>query len=163
MDREAAEKNENFKQLIPYCVIKKKLANEDIFLAYQRSKGGGESRLHGNWSVGVGGHINPIDSKGEKPDSLTYVSCVLRELFEELGLLFKMAPNILPGQAIIYDDSDPVGRVHLGVVHVLEIGDHNLKFEDSMANPTWFSKSGIRGDRKFENWSSLVIDKLINK
>src|SRR5690349_25157813 len=48
-----AEQDRRFKQLIPYVLI---LCNGKI-LRYRRGKGGQETRLHGLFSVGVGGHI----------------------------------------------------------------------------------------------------------
>src|SRR5687768_11211932 len=57
MDRKEAEVNPAFKQIIPYCV----LSCDDKIFVYQRTKKGGDSRLHDLYSIGVGGHINPED------------------------------------------------------------------------------------------------------
>src|SRR5690625_3310176 len=45
------EEDPGYKQLISYCII----TNEDETLVYKRLDGGGEARLHGLLSIGVGG------------------------------------------------------------------------------------------------------------
>src|SRR6185436_21116754 len=57
LNRSEAELDKRFKQLIPYVLI---LCNDKI-LRYRRGKGGGETRLHGLFSVGIGGHIADED------------------------------------------------------------------------------------------------------
>src|SRR5438552_14466403 len=57
LNRSAAEQDRRYKQLIPYVLI---LCNGKI-LRYRRGKGGQETRLHGLYSVGIGGHISEED------------------------------------------------------------------------------------------------------
>ena len=59
LDRAAAEDDPCHKQLIPYCIFR----HRDRILHYTRGKSGGESRLHALGSVGIGGHVNPIDTE----------------------------------------------------------------------------------------------------
>src|SRR5213593_910479 len=58
-NRSEAEQDKRYKQLIPYVLI---ICNGRI-LRYRRGKGGQETRLHGLYSVGVGGHISEEDSE----------------------------------------------------------------------------------------------------
>ncbi len=58
VERERAERTPEWKQVIPYSVV---LCDGKVFLL-RRTKGGGEARLFDKLSIGVGGHINPIDS-----------------------------------------------------------------------------------------------------
>jgi len=60
VDRDQAEKDKHYKQIIPYAIF----VNEkgEIF-NYQRGKSGAEDRLKNLRSVGIGGHINLEDSK----------------------------------------------------------------------------------------------------
>jgi predicted NUDIX family phosphoesterase len=58
-DRPAAESDPSRKQIIPYAVV---LRGDQVFAA-ERLTGGGESRLHGKLSIGIGGHVNPIDER----------------------------------------------------------------------------------------------------
>lgn len=167
MDRDLAEKNENFLQLIPYCVFK----CGKNFLVYQRTKKGGESRLHDKWSLGVGGHIN--DSDGEITTS--YESGMLRELSEEVDfkipayyeLSYYDVKNVptYTNQVLgfIYDDSNEVGRVHFGVVHLIEVNnDIILNFRDeALDKGSWVYYDWlVENSEKFENWSQLVIEHL---
>lgn len=55
------EKDERFIQLLPYLTFWKKVDGRIQLFTYQRGKGVGEGRLAMNCSVGVGGHVNPID------------------------------------------------------------------------------------------------------
>src|SRR5271156_577764 len=57
LNRSDAEQNRSYKQLIPYALL---ICNGRI-LRYQRGKLGGEKRLHGLYSVGIGGHISEED------------------------------------------------------------------------------------------------------
>ncbi|MBF0203073.1 MAG: phosphoesterase [Desulfamplus sp.] len=58
LDRPSAEKDKNFKQIIPYIIIQAESGN--LTAIYRRK--GSESRLHDLWSIGIGGHINPLDN-----------------------------------------------------------------------------------------------------
>ena len=57
LNRSDAEKDKNHKQLIPYVL----LLCQGKILRYRRGRGGQETRLHGLFSVGVGGHISEED------------------------------------------------------------------------------------------------------
>src|SRR5712664_282614 len=57
LNRSEAEQDKRYKQLIPYIL----LICDDKILRYRRGKGGQETRLHGLYSVGVGGHISEED------------------------------------------------------------------------------------------------------
>ena len=57
LNRTEAEQNKRYKQLIPYVLL---ICNDRI-LRYRRGKGGQETRLHGLYSVGIGGHISDTD------------------------------------------------------------------------------------------------------
>src|SRR2546421_1367086 len=52
LNRSDAEQDKRYKQLIPYVLV---ICDRRI-LRYQRGRGGQETRLHGVYSVGIGGH-----------------------------------------------------------------------------------------------------------
>src|SRR5256712_12651972 len=58
--RASAEEDPSLKQIIPYLIVRHR---GRLFLV-QRSTEGGETRLHGKYSIGVGGHTNPSDGEG---------------------------------------------------------------------------------------------------
>ena len=64
VERRHAELDSSFKQVIPYCLV---VRRGEVFLM-RRLAGGGEARLHGKRTVGVGGHINPVDGMGAGDD-----------------------------------------------------------------------------------------------
>ncbi len=108
LDRQVAEDDPRHKQLIPYVVVRD---GARVFLM-QRTEAGGDARLHGKASIGVGGHLNPVD-EGEDP----LMTGLRREWDEELEA--DWAPEFkLVG--LLNDDSNPVGAVHLGVVFTVE-------------------------------------------
>lgn len=148
--RPEAEEDPNFKQLIPYCIIK---FGGDVY-NYQRSKKQGETRLHGKWSLGIGGHV----SREDENEIFTYRNGMLRELTEEINLEEKRFDEKCIG--IINDDSNAVGRVHLGIVHVIELNEFsNLEAEESMANANWDKLSNLEVRiEEFENWSQIILE-----
>lgn len=151
--RDEAEKDPSWKQLIPYVVL---THGNDVF-SYCRTKKSGEKRLHGNHSIGVGGHINPSDSKSGK---VAYWAGVCRELREEVGL---ECGNGLAVRALIYDPSNEVGQVHFGVVHFHEVDLTQVKTrEDSLAAGCFRDRGIIANDglTDFENWSQLIIHNM---
>src|SRR5579863_6332741 len=80
LPRSDAEQNPKYKQLIPYAL----LICDGKILRYQRGKKGGEKRLHGLYSVGIGGHISE-DDKTLFASNL-YLEGMRRELMEEVDV-----------------------------------------------------------------------------
>lgn len=156
MDREAAEDDPSHKQLIPYCVIRCGCR----ILNYTRGKSGGESRLHALRSVGVGGHINPVDTGGGRTGPEAYQAAVERELEEELVFDLPHTNRII---ALLNDDSNPVGQVHLGVVHLIEIEEEAVHSnEDALADLCFTEIEELNGPmfERFETWSQFCVRHL---
>jgi predicted NUDIX family phosphoesterase len=112
--RGIAEKDDDYKQPIGYCMVVNP-ASKQVF-AYQRASEDlnyFERRLQGKWSWGLGGHIEKIDSRKGNPIHKT----LLRELKEEVDFNIVGTPRLL---GYINDDDDDVGRVHFGILYVLE-------------------------------------------
>ena len=150
VERSKAELDPSWKQLIPYCLLRD---DKNRVFAYQRTKKGGESRLHDRFSFGVGGHLNPVD--GESPSRSTYWNGLFRELLEEVGL--SREGLVCPATALIYDPSNEVGKVHFGVVHNVQVGNRMLKCLDSaLANGRFIDTDGV-GIHVLESWSQLVL------
>lgn len=115
VSRAEAESQPAWKQIIPYCVIRR---GEQVFCV-QRKRAQTESRLHGLLSIGLGGHINPPEDAGEAGQDL-FAGGLRRELEEELVIDW-------PGEAavtllgLLNDDSNAVGQVHVGLVYQLDL------------------------------------------
>jgi predicted NUDIX family phosphoesterase len=159
--RYQAEKDETLKQIIPYVLF----VNGDEVFSYVRGRQAGETRLVGNRSVGIGGHINPQDEMlfsgaAMATDMQTYLEAVKREIEEEVLVEGDYSPDIV---AILNDDANPVGRVHFGVVHVCRL-DHQAvqKREKQITQAGFVSIEALRGPRReeLETWSAMALDLL---
>ena len=160
MDRGAAEEDPSHKQLIPYCIFRVKGAEGTRYLHYTRGKSGGESRLHASGSVGIGGHINPIDQREDHLGMETYMAGVEREIDEELNISGNHSNKII---ALLNDESNSVGQVHLGVVHMIDLESDQVKAnEDAIANLALLTLEELRGElyERLETWSQLCVDIL---
>lgn len=149
IDRDIAENDISYKQVIPYCIFTK---NDRLFM-YQRSKHGSENRLHDLWSVGVGGHINPCDGN----DAETIGNACKREIEEEVQFL---NPHSVRLVGVINDDSSTVNAVHFGVVFHVHINDENSfkPIDKALVNGEFKNtKTTIVSDINWEDWSVHVI------
>lgn len=152
-NRSEAELDRNYKQLIPYVLV---ICNGKI-LRYRRGKGGGEKRLHGLFSVGVGGHISEEDN-GLFAKSVGYHDSMRRELMEEVAI--EGAKDV--AVALINDDSTDVGYVHFGVVHVLEVSNEDVAGNRSgILAPEFVSiADAIKDLSEYESWSRFCLEQL---
>ena len=156
MDRAAAEEDPNHKQLIPYCIFR----CGDRVLHYTRGKAGGESRLHAKISVGVGGHVNPIDTDAGRTGSDAYHAAVTREIEEELDLPEEHTHRII---ALLNDESNSVGQVHLGIVHLIDLkSDAVASREDALLDLGFTALADLNGSLfdRLETWSQFCIRHL---
>jgi predicted NUDIX family phosphoesterase len=152
LNRSAAEQDKRYKQLICYAL----LICGDKILRYRRGKGGGEARLHGLFSVGIGGHISEEDHGLFSKD--LYRDGMKREMMEEVGLKAGNEPAV----AVINDDSTEVGQVHFGVVHVLRVPDESVAGRRSgIAGPEFIPMAdAVKDPSGYETWSQLCLEHL---
>jgi len=161
--RYLAEEDESLKQIIPYVLF----TYQGALFSYVRGKQAGENRLVGNRSVGIGGHINPVDEMlfaGAKvaTDRQTYIEAVQREIEEEVVVEEPLSPEIV---GLINDDSNPVGRVHLGIVHVCRLsGESVRKREQQITKSGFIPIEELAGPKweELESWSQLCVS-LVKK
>ncbi len=157
MPRPAAENDPTFKQLIPYVLIR----CGDRYLSYVRGKRAGETRLVGNRSVGIGGHINPVDEMALFGDLReTYFNAVKREVQEEIDIQAGYTDRIV---ALLNDDSNPVGSVHLGVVHVWTVDNDAVARREQMITQLGFMTLAelLAVRDTMETWSQICLDGII--
>lgn len=149
------EEDPSYKQLISYCLLENE--NDEI-LVYQRLSGGGEERLHGQSSVGVGGHMNNVAGA----DSINEVLRVnaQRELNEEVGLSEDRSQN-MEYIGFINDDTNAVGKVHIGVVFKIKVKSSDVEVrETDTLKINWVSQDEINDLNHFESWSALILKDL---
>jgi predicted NUDIX family phosphoesterase len=152
-NRTEAELDKRYKQLIPYVLI---LCNGRI-LRYRRGKGGQETRLHGLYSVGIGGHISEEDN-GLFSSGPGYHEGMRRELMEEVAI--EGAKDV--AVAVINDDSTEVGQVHFGVVHVMHVDDETLVGRRSgIVSPEFVPLAdAVKDLDAYESWSRFCLEHL---
>ena len=153
LNRTEAEQDKRYKQLIPYVLV---LCQEKI-LRYRRGRGGQETRLHGLFSVGVGGHISEEDH-GLFSNRLGYEEGMRRELMEEVAIDEVNATTV----AVINDDSTEVGYVHFGVVHVLRVADENVAGRRSgIVSPEFVPiVEAVKEPAGYESWSRFCLENI---
>lgn len=128
--REALESDEAFHQLLPYIVLTKKFRGVNYYFTYRRGKGVGEGRLQGNVSIGIGGHIDLADAQHQNSvldPMLTIISSTRREIEEEVEFTCPNGDLNLGFKSlgVLVDNSNAVGRVHLGLVFLGILSDED--------------------------------------
>jgi predicted NUDIX family phosphoesterase len=153
--RSTAETDPSLKQIIPYAM----LVSDGKVLRYKRGKKSGEQRLVAKGSIGIGGHMNDRDEGLFALDKQAYLGGVEREIDEELIVERPLRNRIA---ALINDDSNEVGQVHLGVVHVLELPRPVAEKRESMIlNIEFLTPGQLRAEREtLETWSQICVDHL---
>lgn len=152
-ERRHAEGDSSLKQIIPYCVL---LRDGEVF-TMQRKERGGEARLFNRFSIGVGGHINPVDGAADP-----LLAGLMRELTEEVAL---DGPMDLEALGIINDESEEVGSVHFGLVYAVRPeGEVRVRETDQLEGrwaPVPELMHRLAEDRAaFESWSALILDRI---
>ena len=153
--RSVMETDPGYKQLIPYVMMR----CGGRYLTYLRGKRAGEQRLVGQRSVGIGGHINPVDDMSLFSFRDTYLNAVRREVDEEVDVQTGFSDRIV---ALLNDDTNAVGQVHLGVVHLWTLESEAVTKKEQMITQLGFMDldelQAVRGE--METWSQLCLDGL---
>ena len=146
VSREYAEYAAEYKEIIPYAVL---MSKAGYFLT-KRLKKQTEKRLHGMYSIGLGGHINPQE---ELLDDVI-IAGMRRELCEEVGLKnFQVSDCI----GIINDHAADVSNYHIGLVYPLTVNENIQVQETSKMTGKWASQEEV--DSRFdemESWSKIA-------
>jgi len=154
--RPQAEIDPSFKQLIPYVIM----TCQGKYLSYVRGKKAGEKRLVAKRSLGIGGHINPVDWTLFTADPYkTYLEAVQREVAEEVSVETKYQDKVI---ALLNDDSNEVGKVHLGIVHLWTLDEQKVERREQMITQMAFMTIPELQQIKdsMETWSQICLDGL---
>ena len=160
IDRAICETDESTLQLLPYNVL---LNEEGKVFCYSRGGAGAEGRLHGKLSIGIGGHVDIAPGPGDWSLMSMLQMEAIREIMEEVSMSW--AGPLPTFTNFIIDRTNPVGRVHLGLLSINHIQTAQIgKLEygmvengefvdiDFLCEPEQFSR--------LENWSQAVADHL---
>jgi predicted NUDIX family phosphoesterase len=156
--RDTLEESPDYRQIIPYIVLK----CGDRFMRYTRTPAGGEARLHGRMSVGLGGHIDLSDVVciNDRVDlGSTVQRAAEREVEEELGPVTIQAMEWV---GILVDNDSAVGRVHIGLVGLWTLlSPPEGMPEDAIGDVALCSLPALDAVRdRLEGWSELLLDYL---
>ena len=158
MPRSQAEQDPSFKQLIPYVIM----THDGRYLSYVRGKRAGEARLVAKRSIGIGGHINPTDDMPLFNTDFyqTYLAAVEREVAEEVAVETAHTDRIV---ALLNDESNEVGSVHLGIVHCWNLHTPNVtKREQMITQMAFMTPTELEEVRDtLETWSQRCLDQLV--
>ena len=145
--RPEMERSRAWKQVIPYLVLR----DRGRYFLMQRTRAGGDARLHDRWSIGVGGHLNPGDRD--------LLGGLRREWHEELVADFEPAFALV---GLLNDDTTDVGGVHLGAVYVAEADGRAVAVrETEKLRGAFAAPGGVRAVADdLETWSRLAFDFL---
>jgi predicted NUDIX family phosphoesterase len=152
--RSELEDDPSFKQIIAYAII----SNKESFYLFRRTSGQTEQRLHNKLSLGVGGHMNPVNSTEPKEE---YLSDELkRELFEEVSLLNGCLIENIEFIGFINDDTIPVGRVHIGFLYNIHVSNKEVYInETDKMTADWIDKPNLAEFyEEMETWTKITFD-----
>jgi predicted NUDIX family phosphoesterase len=155
MDRDLAEHDAKYKQIIPYVVLRYR---NSIF-NYVRGKKSSETRLVAMRSIGVGGHIEPIDQSLFSSDRDMYLEAARREVNEEVKLDTIYREQVV---ALINDDSTEVGKVHLGIMHIWDVAEPNVTKREGLITQAGFVHIDElkKNLDELETWSQIALEVL---
>jgi len=152
MPRAEVEEDPGYQQVIPYVVFR----HQDRYFLTRRLRASSERRLRQQYSLGIGGHINPGDLSGGDPIS----DGLKREWEEEVDYRGTFEARLL---GLINEDSSPVSRVHLGVVFLVD----DDRPEIAIRETDKLSGELLTLDEMrifylgMESWSQIVYDRLV--
>ena len=167
IDREQAERDTKYKQIIPYIVVRKPSHVPPLegqqgpeVLCYTRTKLSGEQRLVGKQSIGFGGHVEEHDGKSPL---LCLSRAVTREIEEEVSFPDNVTHDFPAFGCLVNDDTTDVGQVHLGLLYMLDIKEEkqdarlNISSPDDNISDIRWSKPAALDPALFETWSQIVL------
>jgi predicted NUDIX family phosphoesterase len=150
--RSEVENDPSFQQIIPYVVFR----HGDRYLLTHRLRASSEKRLRKQYSLGVGGHINPADLEGGDP----ILDGLKREWSEEVVYEGRFEARML---GLLNEDSSPVSKVHLGVVFLVDgdTPDIRIRETDKLAGELMTLEEMRMYYLAMESWSQIVYDRLV--
>jgi len=150
--RADVEDDPTYQQIIPYVVFRH---NGHYFLTH-RLRASSEKRLRKQYSLGIGGHINPRDLVGGDP----ILDGLKREWQEEVVYDGRFEARLI---GFLNEDSSPVSKVHLGVVFLLDGDSPNIAIRETnkLAGELLTLDEMRIYYLGMESWSQIVYDQLM--
>ncbi len=151
--RSLMETDPTYKQIIPYLIFQ----HENKFFLMQRSSKASETRLQNKYTLGIGGHVRADDLQ----QGSTLFDWAQREFHEEVQYEGNLKIGTL---GVLNDDSNEVGKVHMGLVLMLfgESEEISVKSELAGGQLVTFDKL-IEQMPNMETWSQIIVKTLWEK
>jgi len=159
--RGLCETDLSFKQIIPYCMITR---GDEIF-SYRRLGKSGEKRLVGKTSIGIGGHMNPIESKGFET---LMKENMLRELGEEVNIKSPGKGGLMSYEIVgmIHTTDDPVSSVHVAVVYQIFLppeAEVNVRETETLVGEWKTAEALYEDPDNLELWTKICLEEHFAK
>src|SRR5215469_711791 len=154
LPRRDVEEDPRYQQVIPYVVFR----HGDRYFLTRRLRASSERRLRHQYSLGLGGHINPEDVANGDPVS----DGMRREWEEEVVYAGSFRARLL---GLVHEESAPVGRVHLGLVFLIDgdSPDIAIRETDKLSGELLTLEAMRIHYLEMEGWSQLVYDRLVEE
>ena len=158
--RSIMETDETYKQIIPYLVFE----HNNQFFLMQRKADASEIRLQNKYSLGIGGHIRKEDihnsANAGKTGYNTIFNWAKREFYEEVNYDGNLEIEPL---GILNDDSNDVGRVHIGFVFLLHGSSNKISIKSELKSGLLLPLNACTQFKGLmEQWSKLVLEYIQN-
>ena len=156
MPRPDVEEDPSYQQIIPYVVFH----HGDRYFLTHRLRASAERRLRRQYSLGIGGHINPGDLEGSGGDPI--IDGMRREWEEEVIYQGRFHADLI---GLLNDESAPVSKVHLGVVFLIEGDTPNIAIRETtkLAGELLTLAEMRIYYLGMESWSQIVYDRLVGE
>jgi predicted NUDIX family phosphoesterase len=154
MPRDSVENDPEYQQIIPYVVFR----HDGRYFLTHRLRASSEKRLRKQYSLGIGGHINPGDLQTGDP----ILDGLKREWSEEVVYDGSFDAQLI---GLLNDDSSPVSKVHLAVVFIVDGDSPNISIRetDKLAGELLSLDEMRIYYLGMESWSQMVFDRLTDK
>ncbi len=161
--RASLEKDTDFRQVLPISVF----THKGKVWAYERTKSGGEEKLHNMISLSVGGHWDIEDLKldGSVIDLEASLHIAMkRELYEEILLEAKIV-NSKRLDYMICADNNEVDRVHVAIIWVHELDSELISSAEAKLEAIGFvSPADLLTDKyNCETWTRIISEILLKE
>lgn len=149
--RSLMEQDPTFKQIIPYLIFK----HEDRYFLMRRAAKATEQRLQNKYTLGIGGHVREEDM-----DTDSLFDWARREFHEEINYAHEFTFKPI---GLLNDDSNDVGKVHIGFVFLLEGTSSNISIKSELTDGQLLTLEEIKPYfANLESWSQLVFEHLLH-
>ena len=147
--RSHAETDPTYKQIIPYLVFE----HAERYFLMQRRHDSSEKRLQNRWTLGIGGHVRQEDITSSHIFDWAH-----REFHEEVA--YRGSLTIEP-LGIINDDSNDVGKVHIGFALLLRGDSPDIAIKSELKHGALASLEECKlQEPHLETWSQFVLKQL---